>query len=339
MKERLREQSDARQTSGGHDISRLAKVKRIARSATPVVFAIALLLPLFETDILRLRILTVAWLLSTLAMGATLSLGFGGLFNMSQGTFYGIGAYTTANMVGKSHLPFELAFVVSTAVAAMVGLALALTSLRVRGDLWALVSMAFTVSVVKVFENLEPITNGKDGISVPFQSVLGIPIDTPQRFYYLALGLTLVSFVLLTRLAKSFQGRAMLAATEDDVASAMMGVSLVQVKLGSLAVAAGLAGAAGSVLMATTLFVTPSSFEFLRSFDVMLFAIVGGVGSFLGSILAVVFLTFVTEAFRGVSEYRLGVYGLALLGAIFLRTGVFGDAFRRLKDRWGRRHA
>jgi branched-chain amino acid transport system permease protein len=302
------------------------------RLAAPTLLLAAVLLPVVEKDFFRLRVLTVAWLLSTLAMGANLSLRWGGLFNMSQGTFYGIGAYTTANIAGRTGLPFELALVVSALLAGGAGLILGLTSLRVRGDLWALVSMAFTVSIVSVFANFESVTNGKDGIGIDFQTLFGVRIAEPHRFYYAAFGLMALSFVVLNALKRSFQGRAMLAGQADEAAGAMMGISLVQVRLGSLTVAAALAGLAGSMLMATTLFVTPSSFEFLPSFDVMLFAIVGGV-SFMGSILAATFLTFVTEQYRNVADYRLVIYGAALVAAIMVRSGVASGALRSVAAR------
>ena len=107
-----------------------------------------ILLPIVIADPFQLRVLTISWLAAALTVGATISLGYAGLFNLSQGTFFGIGAYAAANILVRGEMPFEIAVLGSVAAGGIAGVALGLTSLRVRGDLWALVSMAFTVAMV-----------------------------------------------------------------------------------------------------------------------------------------------------------------------------------------------
>jgi branched-chain amino acid transport system permease protein len=297
--------------------------------------AIAALLPLVETDVFRLRVLTVGCLAAVLTVGVTISLGYAGLFNMSQGTFYGIGAYTTAILVIKAHVAYELALLASVVFAGACGVLLGVTALRVRGDLWALVSMAFTVAMAVVFANWKPVTNGRDGYASPPQSIAGLRIDTPVEFYYAAFAALCVSLLVAGRLRSTYLGRAMIAVRYDESAASIMGVAPARAKLLAIGVSAALAGLAGSLLLVTTLYITPTSFDFLPSFNFTLYAIVGGVTSAAGGAVAAVVLTYATEAFRSLTEYRLMIDGAVLVLAIFLRAGVLGGALRMLRRESG----
>ena len=313
---------------------RYASVVALARRGLVDAFVIvAVLAPFIETDVFRIRILTIACLAGLLTVGATISLGFAGLFNMSQGTFYGIGAYTTALLVTREHASFEVAMLASVGLAAVAGALLGLTSLRVRGDLWALISMAFTVALASVFSHWRAVTNGEDGLGVTFQSFAGIQIASPRAFYYAALIGLAVGLVVAWRVRATFVGRAMLAVRRDESVARMMGVTPLYTKLLALGLAAALAGLAGSLLVATTLYITPESFDFLDSFNITLFAIVGEVASPLGGAAAAAILTFVTEAFRSFTNYRWMIYGVILILAIFVRSGVIQDTVRTVIQR------
>lgn len=303
---------------------------RRLRSAAlgPLLLALVVAIPLVETDIFRLRVLTVAWLAGMLTVGATVSLGYGGLFNMSQGTFFGIGAYASAILLLKAGVAFELALLASVCVSALCGVLLAITALRVRGDLWALVSMAFTVALAVVFANWKPVTNGLDGYATGNVDVAGFLLDTPVKVYYAGLVGLVVAVLVARRVRRSYLGRAMIAVRYDEPAASILGVTPAATKLLSMGLSGALAGMAGALLVATTHYINPASFDFLPSFNFTLYAIVGGVTSVLGGVVAAVVLTFATEAFRGLTEYRLMINGGVLVFAIFLRAGVMDPLFR-----------
>lgn len=327
--EQLTETSAAHRPGGRLARAVLGARARHPRAGPIALCSLAAAFPLVQQDPFRLRILTVGWLLASLAIGAGFTLARAGLFNMSQGTLHGIGAYATFNSVDRFGFPFELAVVVAAVAGGLAGALLALTSLRVRNDLWALMSMAFTVGMIDLFKNLEPVTNGKDGAGISFQSFAGVAIDSPTRFYYAALGVLVLSMVVIGQIGRTPMGLGFLASASDERMAAMLGVSTNLARIGTLVVSGALAGIAGAFLLATTLFVTPGSFDFLRSFDLVLFAIVGGVLSMTGTAAVAAALVYVTEAFRSVTEYRLGIYGIALLGAIGLRSGAAGRLLRR----------
>lgn len=308
----------------------VSQLRRLGKSAGTVALLVLIaLVPMLEADVFRLRILTLAWLAGVLIVGITISLGYTGLFNMSQGSFYGIGAYTAGLLILKTAIPFEAALLAAIAVAALIGVIVGATAIRVRGDLWGLVSMAFTIALVTVFENWKAVTFGKDGFGIAPVSLLGISLDEPVRFYYAAFGALVFALIVNARVRRTFIGRAMIATRHDEAAATMMGIVPGRYKLVAMGLSAGLGGLAGAVLIATSLFVTPASFSFFRSFDITLFGIVGGVTSAVGGVVAAAVLIVVTEAFRNLTDYRLMILGSALVLAIFVRSGVVGSAVGR----------
>jgi len=180
------------------------------------------------------------------------------------------------------------------------------------------------------------VTNGRDGYAVSFVDVAGIRLDTPIEFYYAALTALVFSLVVCRRVRSSYLGRAMIAVRYDEPAASILGVTPASAKLLAMGISGALAGLAGSLLVATTLYITPASFDFLPSFNFTLYAIVGGVMSGLGGAAAAALLTFATEAFRALTEYRLMINGAVLVLAIFWRAGVYEPLFRAVRKsrRW-----
>lgn len=296
------------------------------------LFALLLLVPFFVTDVFAIRVLTVASILSILTLGLVVSFGYTGIFNMSQGTFFGIGAYLNAILVARVGIPFEAAMVIAALGTALLGGLVAITTIRVRGDYWALVSMAFTFAAISVFQSWTDVTGGNAGfVGIPRISLFGIDMFRGLGGYFVILVILALVYVFVYRVTRSFAGRAMLATSFDETASSMMGVSTSYFKIMSMVISSGIAGGAGGLLVAINQFIAPGDFDFIASFNIMLFVIVGGTTSLLGGVVATFLLTFVTEQFRNLADYRLAIFGFVLVIAVFVRAGVFAPAFRRLR--------
>jgi branched-chain amino acid transport system permease protein len=294
---------------------------------------VALAMPALVNDNFSLRVFSEAWLLSTLVVGTVITVGYAGIFNLSQATFYGLGAYTTAILVTNYHFRFEFAIVVAVAWTAICGVAVGTTALRIRGDYWSLVSMALTVAAERIFADWRSLTGGLDGfIGIPILSFAGVPIDSPIAYYYSSLAVLLVSTLLAWRLLNSFAGRAMMALKHDEATASMMGISTGYFKLLAMGWSAGLAGLAGAALVAISGYVYPTDYGLLPSFNILIFAIVGGVTGLLGPIAAAVSLTGLIEEFRGLADYQYFILGGALVLAIFVRAGVFEPALRPIRN-------
>jgi branched-chain amino acid transport system permease protein len=301
---------------------------------TPAAAGIAVLLaiaaPMVITSAFHLQVLTVACLNGALAAGLTVSLGYAGLLNFSHGTFYGIGAYVTAVLVTSHGWELETAALAAAAVAGAGGLLLGAVSLRVGGDYFVLVSLAFTVAIFEVMQNWVAVTRGREGFfGIPSQSLFGIPIDNFEKGYYAALFMLVLTVVIVWRFGRTFASRAMLATRFDEAAAAANGIDIRFTKLFAMTFSSALAGLAGSILVATLLFIRPGDFDLLKSWDISLWVIIGGMANLSGVVAIATLLAVVTEGFRSIAEVRIGLMGLLVLVAVFLRGGVFRDVWNQ----------
>lgn len=293
----------------------------------PLLFlAIGIIIPGLTSSEFRLSMMIVVFLNASLAVGLVVSLGYAGLINLSHASFYGIGAYVTAILVTEFGWPLVAAMPLAMLAGALGATVLGVASFRVRGDYFAIVSIAFSIALVQVMDNWVSVTKGREGyFGIPTTSVFGYEIDSTRKAYYACLALLTITWIIASRFIRTFEARAMLAVRYDEEAAKAMGISVRATKLRAMAISGGLAGLAGAFLVATYLFVKPSSFDFNASFNILLWVIIGGVASLPGAVAASGGLTILTEMFRPLHEYRTGIVGVVVLIAVFYRGGVLHE--------------
>lgn len=246
-----------------------------------------------------LDILTQVGIYSVLAIGLNIVVGFAGLLDLGYVGFYATGAYVYAifasaqagNFMGSSWSPvsgnyFWLFLIIAMAVAAGVGILLGLPVLRLKGDYLAIVTLGFGEIIRILLNNLDKpvnITNGPKGI-VPIEppKFFGITLNTPIDFYFIVLGILLITIVIVNRLNNSKIGRAWTAIREDELAARTMGVPLIKMKLFAFACGAAFAGMMGVIFAAKQNFIDPSSFGFMESIGILAMILLGGMGSIAG---------------------------------------------------------
>jgi branched-chain amino acid transport system permease protein len=264
---------------------------------------------------------TYGTLVAFLGINAILALSIyitlaAGLLSMGTAGFMSIGAYTATLLTTQAGAPYVLAVLAGAAVAALFGLALGLPVLRLRGVYLAIATIGFGEIVRIVALNL-PFTGGALGIN-------GIPRVTEWWHIALALALLVYCFV---RLRGSTMGTALAAIREDEVAARASGVAVRRYKTLAFVLSAAIAGLAGGLSAHLTFFISPNEFSFALAVNVLVYAVVGGTGAFVGPILGAVVITLLPEVLRNVGltagALRLGVNGLILLLVIlFLPNGL-----------------
>jgi branched-chain amino acid transport system permease protein len=279
-----------------------------------------------------------------LAVSLNVVNGFAGQFSIGHAAFMAVGAYTAAGitlafrdvqiaglpLVASDAVVFAAALGAGMLLAAVAGLLVGVPSLRLRGDYLAIVTLGFGEIIRVVIENTRAL-GGATGLS-------GLPPYT--TIVWTGLGVV-ATVVMARRLEGSTQGRALLAIREDEVAAEAMGVDTVGWKVRAFVISAAFAGLAGGLLVHKILLCTPRMFTFVRSMEVVVMVVLGGMGSITGSIVAAAVLTFALEWLRGLDQYRMVIYSLLLVVLMLTRpTGIFGS--RELWDylpRWlgGRR--
>ncbi len=289
-------------------------------------------------------ILMVAGIDVILAVSLNVVNGFTGQFSIGHAGFMAVGAYTAAKItmglrglqiVGlsagvSSQVFFLLALLAGMLTAAIAGLVVGIPSLRLRGDYLAIVTLGFNEIIRVIIENT-PFLGQATGIS-------GLPRLT--NFTWVGMG-AIATVVMAKRLAGSTHGRALLAIREDEVAAEAMGVDTTGYKVRAFVIASSFAGLAGGLLVHLIQLCTPRSFTFIKSFEVVVMVVLGGLGSVTGSVLAALGLRAALELLRGVAEYRMVMYSLLLIFLMLARpTGLFGT--REIWDilpKFGRRRA
>lgn len=315
-----------------------SKVGSVLRHAGPwLALAAALALPSVMSSPFRFQVLTIAFMNAAVAAGLVVSFGHAGMLNISQSTFVGVGAYTTAILMTEHGVPFLWTVLFAALLAGVAGIVLSLAALRVEGDYFALVSLAFSIAVAEMMGNWKSLTRGREGyFGIPPTRLFGYPIFAGVRAYYLALGVLIVAVLVATAITGSYAGRAMRTVRFDPIAAKASGISVPAVRLMALAVGSAIGGIAGSVQVATIRFISPSDFDLLTSFNVMVWVIIGGMTRMWSVVATAIAITYITEELRVYNEYRIGAMGLLILIAVFARGGVFKDWRRTAAERFRR---
>lgn len=269
------------------------------------------------------RVLDLVAIYSLLALGLNVVVGFAGLLDLGYVAFYAVGAYVYAFLDSAQfgiHWPFLLTLVLGGAVAACFGVLLGIPVLRLRGDYLAIVTLGFGEMIRIFLNNLDVLTNGPQGISrIDSPNIFGYSLSTPTHIYYLLLVLLTLTVIIMRRLEYSRIGRAWAAIREDEGAARAMGVNTRNLKLMAFAMGATTAGLAGVVFSGLQSFVSPDSFTFWESITILSMIVLGGIGSIPGVIIGATLLVGIPEVLRQYSDYRLLVFGLAMILMMVLR--------------------
>ena len=252
-----------------------------------------------------------------------------------------MGGYTYALLASGHwgiHLPFWATLPLAALTASAFGWALGATSIRLKGDYLAIVTLAFAQIMRLLLLNLDRpinITGGPNGIpDLDFASMFGFTFRTVGQYYYLVLAGAALVLLASRRMKQSRLGRGWEAIREDELAAEAMGVNVVFMKLLAFGTGAGIAGATGAVFASWQGGVFPNNFDFPQLVTVYCMLILGGAGNIVGVALAAVILSVLPEALREYGQWRMVAYGLILVLMMVLRPqGLLGDF------RFGRRKA
>ena len=292
---------------------------------------ISLAIPLFLKNEYLLRVATIALLYVLLASSLNIINGYSGQFNIGHAGFYCIGAYTSAILAKKFGLSFWVLLPIGGFAAATLSFLLGIPTLRLKGIYFAMTTLGFSEIVRLTVLNWQSLTRGPMGIpGIPSPELLGMQFRSNAHFYYLILGINAFMLFLTSRVLGSRIGRAWSAIREDEAAAQAMGIEVFRFKLLNLAYGAFWAGIAGCFYASFASFISPDSFTLDEGFSMLAMVLLGGQGTLFGPILGATFLTILSETFRTIAQYRLIIYGVAILLTIHLRPqGIAGSVFLR----------
>ncbi len=331
----------AAQQRGSHRPARqLAEaMARSGRFLAPLLLVFAITLPLYGGRyILDVGILVLTYVM--LGWGLNIVVGLAGLLDLGYVAFYAVGAYTYALFSTSFDLGFWTCLPLAGLFAAAWGMILGFPVLRLRGDYLAIVTLAFGEIIRIVILNWTLLTNGPNGIGgIPrptlfgltfsggggphtFAGFFGLEYSVTQRFvflYYVILGLALLTNWVSLRLRRLPLGRAWEALREDEIACRALGINVTVTKLTAFSIGAMFGGFAGAFFATRQAFVSPESFTYIESAMVLAIVVLGGLGSQLGVALAALVMIGGSELFRDLAQYRMLIFGAALVLMMVLR--------------------
>lgn len=257
-----------------------------------------------------------------LAVSLNLINGHTGQFSLGHAGFMAVGGYTTAKfaLVLQPLLPpwlqpviFIVGMLLGGLMAAAAGLAVGVPSLRLRGDYLAIVTLGFGEIIRVIFQNTESL-GAATGLT-------GIPNWTNFGW---AWGGAAVTVFVIACLVNSTYGCGFIAVHDDEVAAGASGVNPVRYKVTAFVIGSFFAGIAGGLYAHHKSFLSPTGFDFMKSIDIVVMVILGGMGRTAGVIIAAILLTVLPEFLRGVAEYRMILYSLLIIGLMLARPqGLF----------------
>nr|WP_274704954.1 branched-chain amino acid ABC transporter permease [Deinococcus geothermalis] len=291
------------------------------------VFVLAALLPLVKpgTYVLDLAINTMIW--AMLAYGLNVMLGYTGLLSLAHAGFFGIGAYAVGILTLKAGWSFWLAWPAAVLLCALGGLLLGLVAFRTRGDAFAIFTLGVGVIIQLVINKWDALTGGNEGLNgvPPASSFLGLDFSKAANFYYIALAALILTVIVVARTRGSVFGRSLVAIRGGEDLARSAGIDVYSHKLRAMMLSTAIAGLAGGVYAAYVGFLGSAVTGPTTTFTVLLYLLVGGVGTLAGPLLGTALLYVLTQSLQGLQDYRFLVFGpLLVLLVLFAPQGLVG---------------
>lgn len=298
-------------------------------------------LPYYYAEIINLTGISVI-----LAVSLNLITGFTGQFSIGHAGFMAVGAYSSVfmtvyysagveqwltSLVGATlaqSIVFLGVIIVGALVAALAGLVVGIPSLRLRGDYLAIVTLGFAEIIRIIILNIDRVggATGFRGRVPPWDGRLIIP--QYANFIWIG-GFAVITIVVVYNIVNSDIGRALISIREDELASEAMGINTTRYKVLSFVISSAFAGIAGALFGHFRQFLHTNDFQFIRSIEIIIMIVLGGMGSITGAVLGAIVITILPELLRKLPgdlySYRLVIYSALLILIMLTRPqGVMG---------------
>ena len=295
-----------------------------------------------------------------MALSLNLVVGISGELSLGHAGFMSIGAFSGVivsamlqNSVTAGPLRLFIAIVVGAVFAALAGFLIGIPVLRLKGDYLAIVTLAFG-EIIKNVINCLYVGVDASGLHIGFESIDALKMDETGRTIIdgpigaagiktistLLAGaiLILVALFIIQNLVRSRTGRAIMAIRDNRIAAEACGLSVVKYKLTAFVIAASIAGAAGALYALNYSTVVAKKFDFNTSILILVFVVLGGIGSLRGSMIAAAVLVVLPEMLRAFSDYRMLVYAIVLVIVMILTNNQNAKTiFRNIKLKFSRK--
>lgn len=275
------------------------------------------------------------------ALALNLLIGFCGQISFAQGALLGIGAYTAGNLGNAGWDIFAL--LGGGLAAALASALIGLPALRLRGLYFAIATLAAQFILEYLFKIVEPLTHGISGLLIKPMTLFGTALQSDQAYAVLAIGILLLTWMALSWLMRTNLGRAFLVVRENEIVAKGMGIDVARTKMWAFVISGFFVGIAGGLMGFTTRLANPEAFHLSLSVDYVAMIIVGGLGSWVGSLIGAAFVVLLPEAIQRLGEtlnmadllfaMREMAFGLLIILFLIFEPRGLSALIRRLKPK------
>jgi branched-chain amino acid transport system permease protein len=295
--------------------------------ALAVVLLVALLIPLFIDNQYLLGLIMLAYIWAIAAYGLNVLLGYTGQLTLAHAGFFGIGAYTVGILTVNYGFPFWPSLLLAVVFASVLGFLIGIFALRTQNEYFAIFTLGVGFVIFLVIERWESFTGGSLGlIGVPYPEGLGpIQFEGPEQLYYLILAFLVLTIYVAASIAHSLVGRSFIAIRNSPDLAMAAGINVGRTKQLAFTISTAIAGLSGGLYATYIGFLGPAIVNVPTTFEILLYLLVGGMGSLSGPLIGAFLVTTIFEYFQQFEAYRLVIFGpVVILLIIFFPRGLAG---------------
>ena len=321
----------------------MAKAKYFTKKHKALVyiglFGILIFLPMIFTKSGTHAIFCRILMYSILAGSLNSINGYSGQTCLGQAGFFAIGAYTMAVLATRFGISFWMLIPIAGLFSALVGMLIALPTMRMRGIYLAFVTIGFSEIVRLIALNWMSVTGGPMGIkNIPTPMLFNFKISGPRDFYYIYLMVGALFLFCTDRIIKSRVGRAWMSIREDQQASNSLGVNTTFYKTINFMYGAFWAGVVGCIFASYARYVDSSSFGLDTGWNILSMMVIGGQGTLIGPVVGSVIINTLTEVLRVIGSWRMVIYAVLIIMTMWLRPqGLVGASHSAFNKHMGER--
>ena len=313
----------------------LTRVSLYQKPILLILLLFSIAFPFLGAGQYLIRMATLSLVYVVLALGMNLIMGYMGQMSFGHAAFWGIGAYTSAILSTRFGWDTTITFLAAVLISGLFGFLLGTPVLKLKGYYLTIVTLGFCEIMRMVMLNWVDLTGGPMGIKqIPRFTFFGIKLATTRSYYYIILVICILVTILVYRLVNSRYGLAILSIRDDDAAAEAMGINIVRYKISTFVISSMIAGLAGAFFAHYISYIDSSYLTSTTSQNICVMVILGGLGSLPGTYLGAIVLTLLPELLRGLSEYRMLIYGVVMvLMVLFVPSGLLGKFnFKQMRE-------
>lgn len=297
------------------------------RNIVIALIAFAIIFPLITTNNYLIHVMTISFIWIIAVYGLNLLAGFTGYLSLAHAGFFAIGAYSIGLLTVEAGVPYWVAFFLALVITGIIGALIGLIALRTKEHFFAIYTLCVGYVIYLVIYKWDDLTGGVRGlIGIPQPGAIGpIKFDSATSNYYLVLFFLLLTILVVYRIVHSLTGRTFIAIRNSEDLAQTIGISTTKNKLMSFVLSAVFAGLGGVLYSSFIRFIGPDIAYTTVTFDLLMYLLVGGIGTLSGPIVGTLLIVWVSQYLQFLADYRMLIFGpILVLLIIFAPRGISG---------------